>query len=97
MQTEKYFFHLEEQIKQNYAIANEARSKGFDASNKVEIPLARNLAEKCVGLISTLYPQINDPKIVKRIIELEKEYGSLDIAVCLKIAEEICKRKILQI
>ncbi|MBI2629157.1 DNA polymerase II large subunit [Candidatus Pacearchaeota archaeon] len=93
MQTEKYFHHLEEDIKKNYAIANEARSKGLDPVGKVEIPLARNLAEKAVGLISTLYPQINDPRIVNRIIELEKEYGSLDVAVCLKIAEEIAKEK----
>ncbi|MBS3091861.1 DNA polymerase II large subunit [Candidatus Pacearchaeota archaeon] len=93
MQTEKYFHHIEQEIKKNYAIANEARSKGFDPVNKVEIPLARNLAEKSVGLISTLYPQINDPRIVNRIIELEKEYGSLDVAVCLKIAEEIAKEK----
>src|SRR3989338_381140 len=93
MQTEKYFHHIEQEIKKNYAIANEARSKGFDPVNKVEIPLASNLAEKSVGLISTLYPQINDPRIVNRIIELEKEYGSLDVAVCLKIAEEIAKEK----
>src|SRR3989338_6356477 len=43
MQTEKYFHHIEQEIKKNYAI--------------------------------------------------EKEYGSLDVAVCLKIAEEIAKEK----
>ncbi|MFA5992352.1 MAG: DNA polymerase II large subunit [Candidatus Pacearchaeota archaeon] len=93
MQIEKYFHKIEEQIKQNYDVANEARSKGLDPVDHVEIPLARNLAEKSVGLISTVYPQINDPRIVNRIIELEKEYGSLDVGVCLKIAEEIAKEK----
>jgi DNA polymerase II large subunit len=93
MQTEKYFHNLDLEIKKSYEIANLARKKGFDPYDKVEIPLARNLAEKTVGLISTLYPQINDPRIVKRIVELEKEYGSLDVAVCLKIAEEIAKEK----
>lgn len=93
MQTEKYFHYLEEDIKKSYDVANLARSKGLDPSETVEIPLARNLAEKSVGLISTLYPQINDPRIVARIGELEKEYGALDIAVCLKIAEEIAKEK----
>ena len=93
MQTEKYFYNLEKEIKRVYAAAEEARKKGFDPVEKVEIPLAHNLAEKCVGLISTVYPQINDPKIINRILELEKEYGKLDISVCLKIAEEIAKEK----
>ena len=93
MQTEKYFHHLSEEIKRGYDIANGARALGYDPVNHIEIPLATNLAEKVVGLISTLYPQINDPRIVKRIGELEKEYGTLDIAVCLKIAEEIAKEK----
>ncbi|HLD97787.1 MAG TPA: DNA polymerase II large subunit [Candidatus Nanoarchaeia archaeon] len=93
MQTEKYFNYLNEQIQESYSVAREARKKGLDPLNDVEIPLARNLAEKTVGLVSTLHPQINDQKIVNRIIELEKEYGSLDLAVCLKIAEEIAKEK----
>ncbi|MEK6891444.1 MAG: DNA polymerase II large subunit [Nanoarchaeota archaeon] len=93
MQTEKYFHMLNEQINESYSIAREARKKGIDPLNDVEIPLARNLAEKTVGLVSTVHPQINTPKIVNRIIELEKEYGALDVAVCLKIAEEIAKEK----
>ena len=93
MQIEKYFHELEKEIQKNYSVAELAKSKGFDPVNKVEIPLAHNLAEKVIGLISSLYPQINDPKIVKRIIELEKEYGSLDASVSLKIAEEIAKEK----
>ncbi|HRZ85836.1 MAG TPA: DNA polymerase II large subunit [Candidatus Paceibacterota bacterium] len=93
MQTEKYFHYFEDQIKLAYEVAEQARSKGLDPVNKVEIPLAKNLAEKTVGLISTMYPQVDDPKIVKRIIELEKEYGALDLGVCLKIAEEVAKEK----
>ena len=89
MQTEKHFFELEKQINASYEVAELARSKGFDPMDKVEVPLARNLAEKCVGLISSIYPQINDKRISKRIVEIEKEYGSLDVAVCLKIADEI--------
>ncbi|MFA6023065.1 MAG: DNA polymerase II large subunit [Candidatus Pacearchaeota archaeon] len=93
MQTEKYFHELDLDIKKSYEIANLARAKGFDPKETVEIPLARNLAEKSVGLISTLYPQINDPRIAKRITELEEEYGALNVGVCLKIAEEIAKEK----
>ena len=51
-----------------------------------------SLAEKTVGLISTVYPQL-DEKIIQRISELEKEYGQLDSAVAFKIAEEIAKEK----
>lgn len=93
MQTEKYFHELDKNIKDSYKIAELARSKGFDPVTVVEVPLAHNLAEKVVGLISSVYPQIKDPKIVKRIMELEKDYGSLNSAVGLKIAEEIAKEK----
>lgn len=93
MNTEEYFNQLEENVKSCYAIAEEARAKGLDPVSKVEIPLARSLAEKVVGLISVVYPQINDEKIVHRILELEKEFGPLDQAVSFRIAEEIAKEK----
>jgi DNA polymerase II large subunit len=93
MNTKTYFEFIEKEINKNYLIANNARKKGLDPVDKVEIPLAKNLAEKTIGLISTFYPQINNPKILKRIGELEKEYGLLDVAVCLKIAEEIAEEK----
>jgi len=93
METEQYFQELEDQVRACYSIAEEARAKGLDPLDKVEIPIARSLAEKVVGLISVLYPQVNDERIVKRILELEKEYGSLDPAVSFKIAEEVAKEK----
>ena len=90
---QKYFQELEDKVKVCYSIAEEARAMGFDPFDKVEIPLARTLAEKVVGLISVVYPQINDERIVQRILELEKEYGPLDYGVAFKIAEEIAKEK----
>ncbi len=93
MNTQKYFQEFEKQIQINYKIANEARSKGLDPSMKVEIPLARSLAEKVVGLIATIYPQMNDSGIAERIIELERDYGKLDTTVSFKIAEEVAKQK----
>ena len=93
MDTQKYFQEFEKQIQINYKIANEARSKGLDPSMKVEIPLARSLAEKVVGLIATIYPQMNDSGIAERIIELENDYGKLDTTVSFKIAEEVAKQK----
>ena len=89
METQKYFENLRKEVDKVYEMAGEARAKGFDPVDEVEIPLAMSMAEKVVGLISTIYPQINNPQLVNRIKELEKEYGSLDPAVCLKIAEEV--------
>ena len=90
---QKYFKEIENKVKVAYAIADEAKAKGFDPVSKVEIPLASNLAEKALGLISTIYPQLNDKAIVNRILELEKQYGALDSAVSFKIAEEIAKER----
>ncbi|MFQ5531181.1 MAG: DNA polymerase II large subunit [Candidatus Nanoarchaeia archaeon] len=93
MNTQQYFKDLEKQVKYVYRVAEEARSKGLDPVNKVEIPLAMTMAEKVVGLISTIYPQLEGSDISKRILELEKEYGKLDIMVVFKIAEEVAKEK----
>ncbi len=91
--TEKYFKELEKKVDEDYAMANLARAKGFDPVDKVEIPLALSMAEKVVGLISTIYPQMSEAGIDKRILELEKEYGKLDPTVVFKIAEEVAQQK----
>ena len=93
MNTQQYLKHIEKETQKVYAIAEEARNKGLDPVDKVEVPLARSLAEKVVGLISTIYPQMIDAGIMERIIELEKKFGKLDPAICLQIAEEIAKQK----
>src|SRR3989338_798230 len=93
MQTDAYFQAIELGVKQSYEVARAARQKGFDPVSDVEIPIAMSLAEKAIGLISTIYPQLQDSKIVSRILELEKEYWQLDMAVSLKIAEEIAREK----
>ncbi|MFH1801754.1 MAG: DNA polymerase II large subunit [archaeon] len=91
--TQKYFKRIEKEVREVYKIAETAREKGFDPVNKVEIPLAMSMAEKVVGLISTIYPQMEGSGIDKRILELEKEYGKLDATIVFKIAEEIAKQK----
>ncbi|MDO8528447.1 MAG: hypothetical protein Q7S06_00975, partial [Nanoarchaeota archaeon] len=96
MNTEFYFKQLDREVKKIYSLAEEARAKGFDPVDKVEIPLARSLAEKVVGLISTVYPQMEGSGIVERILDLEKEHGKLDTAVAFKIAEEVAKQKFCQ-
>ena len=93
METEKYFKNLRTQVDKIYSVAEEARSKGYDPVDEVEIPLAMSMAEKVVGLISTIYPQMMDSGIAKRILELEEQYGKLDPTVIFKIAEEVADQK----
>ncbi len=90
---DKYFKDIERKVHILFDIANEARSKGLDPHDTVEINLATSLAERAVGLVASIYPQIQNKAIVKRIKELEQEYGILDFAVSLKIAEEIAQEK----
>ncbi len=91
--TELYFQNLKKGVEEIYEIANVARAKGYDPVNEVEIPLAMSMAEKVVGLISTVYPQMKGTKIAERILELEKSYGKLDTTIVFKIAEEVAKQK----
>lgn len=93
MNIEDHFKRIEIGVNDNYIIAQKARAMGLDPVSNVETPIATSLAEKTVGLISVIYPQLNDSKIVQRIVELEKEYGALEMSVSLKIAEEIAKEK----
>lgn len=93
MNTSQYFKDLERDVKKIYDLMDEARAKGLDPVNKVEIPIARSLAEKVVGLISTIYPQMEGSGIADRILELEKDYGKLNTAVAFKISEEVSKQK----
>jgi DNA polymerase II large subunit len=90
---QKYFDHLQKNIIALHGLATKARKKGHDPAEQVEIQLAKNMAERVVGLISVIAPQIVGSGVVERIIELEKEYGALDWRVALKIAEEIAQQK----
>ncbi|MEK6898863.1 MAG: DNA polymerase II large subunit [Nanoarchaeota archaeon] len=93
MNMKEHFAHIESKSKEGYDVAELARAKGLDPVSRVEVPVATSLAEKSVGLISVVYPQIIGVGIVERIIELEKEFGPLEMAVSLKIAEEIAREK----
>jgi len=89
----EYFRKISEHTKKAYALAQKARAQGYDPSDDVEVSLAENMAERVVGLISVLAPQLEGSGVAERIIELEKEYGMLDWRVALKIAEEIAQQK----
>lgn len=88
-----HFQTIEKEVREAYAFAQEARAVGIDPVASVEVPIAMTLAEKTVGLISTLYPQLQDTRIVNRILALEQEHGALNIAVAFLIAEEIARER----
>ena len=91
---QKYFNEINNLVKAEHKLASKARSKGMDPVNEVEISLAKNMAERVVGLISTVAPQIKNSNLVKKIQEFEKQYGVLDWRVALRIAEEVAKQNI---
>ncbi len=90
---EEYFRQLKAEVKLLHGIAVQAREKGRDPEKVVEVSLAENMAQRVVGLISVIAPQIANSGVVERIIELEKQYGSLDWRVALKISEEVAQEK----
>ncbi len=93
MKTKNYFKDLKKEVDKVYSVMNKARAKGIDPADFVEIPLAMSMAEKVVGLISTIYPQMEGSGISKRILELEKKYGKLDPTVVFRIADEVSNQK----
>lgn len=92
---EHYFQSLYTDVLHAYELAGKARAKGFDPEDQVEIPLARNMSERVVGLVSVVAPLLKDAglKIVERIKELEQHYSVQDWRVALTIAAEIADQK----
>lgn len=89
----RYFDELSAGVKRAYAIAAEARAKGYDPARSVEVALAENLAERVIGLISVVAPQLQQSGMADRILELEVEFGKLDWRVALTIALEVAQQK----
>ncbi len=92
-QMQIYFDSLESYTNVALKIAEKARKKGFDPKNIVEVSIAKNAAERVVGLLSILAPQIKGSGVTERITELEKKYGALDWRVAMVIAHEIALQK----
>ncbi len=90
---QQYFEKISIEVARSYEVAKAARQKGLDPESEVPIPLAKNMAERVVGLISVVAPQVINTKITERIWELETEYGLLDWRVGFKIAEEVAQEK----
>ena len=90
---EQYFAKIERDVKDAYALCQKARAKGKDPAREVEVLLAKNMAERVVGLISIVSDKIKDSGVVERIAELEKIYGAQDWRVALTIAFEVAQQK----
>ncbi len=90
---QKYFNKIEEDVSIAFTKAQEAKKLGFDYEKEVEITLAKNMAERVIGIISVVAPQMKNSGAAERIIELEKKYGILDWKVALEIALEISEEK----
>ena len=93
---EEYFWKIEEETKRNYLVAEQARKNNLDPEKKVDIPLAKNMAERVEGLISSIAPQLMNSGMTRKIKELEQEYDLLDWRVAFKIAEDVAKGKFCQ-
>ncbi len=90
---ELYFARLDDGVTKAYSLATKARVQGYDPEEKVDIPVARDMAERVEGLMSAAAPQLIGSGMIQRIIELEKQYGRLSWEVALLIAEEVSKEK----
>ena len=90
---EIYFDGIDKNIEKIYEIANNARKKGFDPEDKVDIPLAKGVSERVESLIGSIAPCVISVGIKERIKELEQEYEPLDWRVAFKISGEIAQEK----
>jgi hypothetical protein len=95
MNINQHFKEIEKRVEECYAIAREARSKGFDPVRDVETPVATSLAEKALGLISVVYPQLSDKRITQRILDLEERVWAVGYDSCFYDCGGNRERKIL--
>jgi len=92
-QIKNYFKDIRSEVEKCYEIAKSSKKIKLDPADQSEIILANTMADRVLGLISMVSPQILKTNIPKRIQQLEKEYGNLDWRVGFKIAEEVAKEK----
>jgi DNA polymerase II large subunit len=93
---ELYFSNLNLELANCLEVATKARAKGKDPEDKVDIPLASDMAERVQGLISSIAPDLVKTNMAKRIKELEKKYPPQSWEIALLIAEEVAKDKFLK-
>ena len=90
---EEYFVKIDDELNSCLKVATEARKQGKDPEDKVDIPLARSMAERVQGLISNVSPKLAESGMTKRIHELEKKHTPQSWEIALIIAGEVAKEK----
>lgn len=88
-----YFNEIDDKLEETYKIAEAAKKVGIDPSDKVEMPVARDISERVEGILSAATEDIVGKGLPQRINELEKIYGKLDWRVCLEISLEVAQEK----
>jgi DNA polymerase II large subunit len=89
----EYFERFRRDCFEAFEIAKKARAKGYDPEIDVSVTLAETLAERVIGLITVIAPQIKGAGVEARIEELEHQYGSQDWRVAMVIAHELAQQK----
>ncbi len=95
MNPEEYFKSLKSKVNKLYDVANKAKSTGKDLCLEVESEQAADKDNRCITILATVYPKFaeNREKIIKRIKELEEEYGVGSDEAALEISKEIATGK----
>lgn len=79
-----YFSRLEEKLQEAIGIASIVRKKGFDPRDQVEIPVAKDLAERVEALLGY-------SGLAGRIRELEKEMSREQVA--LRLGDDFVRKR----
>ena len=69
-----YFDRIHKQILGINKLCGDARKKGFDPEDFVEMPIVENMAERVEGLISVVAPKIKNSGVSDRIKKLEEKF-----------------------
>jgi DNA polymerase II large subunit len=88
---EEYIKNLHEAADATYEIAEEARSKGLDPKITVEIPRAKDLADRTQKLLEFLHPR----NTAEQIRELTIKYEGNRERVAIEVARIVCAESYL--
>ncbi|MCK4319775.1 DNA polymerase II large subunit [Candidatus Micrarchaeota archaeon] len=78
-----YFEGLKKELEKAYGVASAARKKGFDPVDKVEIMIAKDVAERVEGLVG--------PEGIAGVIREMEEKGKNRLDIAFEIVERIAK------
>jgi DNA polymerase II large subunit len=92
---QNYFNSIDTYVENIYSISKLCKKQGFDPKLDVEMPIAKDVAERVEGLISVEIPEILGCGVAKEISELEKKYNKQDWRVAFEIAYQIACNKFI--